>query len=110
MSRPSPSQGFNPRYGWLLPSGKFYACEWQGHYAVALEVLGAGKDWEIVNRTNWERKAELAGWLKIGRRDSGSLYFAHKGDLTQRQRDWLWSYCQHHCVDFSAVCARMERV
>lgn len=68
-------------YGWLLPDGKFYPCNWQDHIWLAGKL---GKS---------EKQAEYEGWIKFTK--SGIYYLAQEKP-TQKQMDVVFEWCNKH--------------
>ena len=77
------------RYGWILPNGDFFPCEWAEH------------DWlaEVLGKTAVE--AEVAGWLRVGFDTMGHNAYIQSEDLqlAQRQLDTLSDWCLAHEVE-----------
>jgi hypothetical protein len=73
------------RYGWILPDGSFYACDYMGHNSLA-DDLGANGDYDA-ERRNWIRVTEFNG--------VPTLYFNGTiGEPTQAQIDTADEFCQ----------------
>ncbi len=48
------------KFGWIAPDGRFFGCEYGGHYHLARKIVG-----EIENVFDPERHLEDLGWAKI---------------------------------------------
>lgn len=89
---PDPDPDFFADYGWLLPNGKFYPCEYWEH------------DW-LANVLEYSvERAEKAGWIRVGKSRITEEWALTRGDnapeITQAQIDGLWEWCQNHHCDF----------
>jgi hypothetical protein len=68
-------------YGWLLPTGDFYPCEWQDHIWLAGKL---GKS---------EHQAEYEGWIKFTK---SGIYYLAVDMPTQKQIDMIFEWCKKH--------------
>jgi hypothetical protein len=78
---PEVDSEFKFLYGWLLPDGKFYPCDWLDHIWLASKL---GKS---------EEEAENSGWIKF---TQSGIWHVAKDKPTQRQIDAVFSWCNNH--------------
>ncbi len=91
--------------GWLLPDGKYYGCEAHEHIGLATNLLEKTlpKAAHGLNATEYERLAENRGWVKISKSMSG-LHIVCQSNVTQKQRDRLFDYCELRGLDYKTAC------
>ena len=84
---PDPDPTHTSPYGWLLPDGKLYPCEYWEH------------DWLVSALGKTVHEAERDGWVRLGYSKAMDLpVIGSHEELTQAQIDSLWDWCEaNHC-------------
>lgn len=102
--KPAASSKMTSRNGWLLPDGKFYACEAMEHVGLAETLLSGDQSGEA----NMERRAEQLGWIKLSKSFSGFQCISLKVP-TERQLTRLMDYSQLHNLDYLELVSKLPK-
>jgi hypothetical protein len=108
--KPTPDPKYSSPFGWVLPNGDFYGCDYMGHMSLCRDIFELTlKEKEL---TNPEKEAEKRGWLKIGsamtsafnkitkEKDWKDSYIGLDKPLTQAQKDTLFGWCKNHDIPY----------
>ena len=85
--KPKPSK---TKYGYVSPDGRYFHCEYEGHYSLAKKIVG-----ELVDIQNPQKHLEDNGWLCIyndpHNHGTYSVYMAFGKRMTDSQHKTLES-------------------
>lgn len=104
-----PDKEYASNFGWILPNGDFYGCEFHGHMARCCDIFSDVLKEDVPG--NPEKVADDRGWLKIGTTmvrefkdgEYDGLVESRYGidkPLTQAQKDALFGWCTKHKVSY----------
>ena len=98
---PRPDTKLEGNFGWISPTGEFYACGYGGHINASEIIIRHQYPEAAEKYGNTEKFLEDNNWIKIG--GGGKYnYFATKSNptLSQHQHDTIWDWCQKHDQKF----------
>lgn len=94
MPKPRPTTDYkNVRFGLLSPDGKLYKCEYWGHDDLIYD-LGLKHSYHGIQQKGWVVLRHI--WIG----DEDRMYWNTDSELTQKQLDVIWDYCQENGKDF----------
>lgn len=103
-----PTTSLDEMNGLLSPDGKFYACEFTSHCELAHQICE--ESFPEHSGDSLDYVLHKLGWARLSCSDPQALtgnkwhiwdrtYSEDFSQLTQKQRDFIFDWCQHHGVE-----------
>lgn len=92
------------KYGYVLPNGKFYKCEYHGHDQLASDIYELVLNKECNDPT---QQADKDGWARIQKSAiDGSYYIFHNPDMkpTNKQKDTVMFWMSMNNIKYCTGC------